>query len=154
MQSHSIDQVYVHVNRIACLGNQMVSALPSTEHARIARAVAIVIAGGVDLYPNHCAIVASQSGAHAYTVSGDTCECPDAARHPDARCKHVYARILASQAQWVHTHARYATLEDGTWGIAWPTKNYQALWFLADGHSRVQRVTLADVVVAGKVAAL
>lgn len=142
----------MHHAVIAAIGQQLTTARPACEAARIARAVALVLDGHVALQGNDHAIVRSQSGPTAYIVKENTCGCEDAARHPHAQCKHVYARVIQAQYVWVMKLARYATDESGTWGMAWPTKAYDALWFLPDGTHRAHRVTLADLVIAGKVA--
>lgn len=71
--------------------------LPESANARLARAVDIVMRGGVRpsvLVQGGCH-VASQSQPDGYEVAGDTCTCPDAAYRQDAQpCKHVLAAWL------------------------------------------------------------
>ena len=68
-------------------------------NGRVDKAVAIVLAGDVELLPDGKAKVASQSnGTTAYFVVNGTCECKDFAKAPSGWCKHRIAAGLAKRA--------------------------------------------------------
>jgi hypothetical protein len=68
------------------------------EAARIDRGLVIALNGGVTLHPDGTASVQSSSNAEVvYTVNGQ-CDCPDAARAPEGRCKHAFAKALVKKA--------------------------------------------------------
>ena len=68
------------------------------ESARIDRGLVIALNGGVTLQANGVALVRSASNAEiVYTVNGQ-CDCPDAARAPEGRCKHRWAKTFAKRA--------------------------------------------------------
>jgi hypothetical protein len=68
------------------------------EAARIDRGLVIALNGGVTLQADGTALVQSQCHAEVvYTVNGH-CDCQDASRAPDGRCKHRWAQTLTSRA--------------------------------------------------------
>jgi len=68
------------------------------EAARIDRGLVIALNGGVTLYADGTASVQSSSNAEVvYTVNGH-CDCPDASRAPEGRCKHRWAKCLVKRA--------------------------------------------------------
>ena len=67
-------------------------------NGRVDKAVAIVLAGDVELLDGGKAKVASQSnGTMAYFVVNGTCECRDFAKAPSGWCKHRIAAGLAKR---------------------------------------------------------
>jgi hypothetical protein len=67
---------------------------------RVDKAVAIVLAGDVELLADGKAQVASQSnGTTEYTVCNGTCECKDFPRAPSGWCKHRIAAGILKRAQ-------------------------------------------------------
>lgn len=69
-------------------------------NGRIDKAVALVLAGDVELLPDSTAKVASQSnGTTAYVVCNGTCECKDFAKAPHGFCKHRLSVAIARRAQ-------------------------------------------------------
>lgn len=90
------------------------------EAARIDRGLCLALNGHVTLHEGGTASVTSASDAEVvYTVNGH-CDCPDASRAPEGRCKHRWATCLVKRAQQQtsETHAvrHYAlyTAPDGT----------------------------------------
>jgi hypothetical protein len=68
-------------------------------NGRVDKAVALVLAGDVELLPDGKAKVASQSnGTTQYFVVNGTCECKDFATAPSGWCKHRIAAGLAKRA--------------------------------------------------------
>jgi len=68
-------------------------------NGRIDKAVALVLAGDVQLLPDGTAQVASQSnGTTMYFVVNGTCECKDFAAAPSGWCQHRIAAGLARRA--------------------------------------------------------
>jgi hypothetical protein len=68
------------------------------EAARIERGLVIALNGGVSLQSDGTALVQSQSDAEVqYRVNGH-CDCPDASRAPEGRCKHRWATCLTRRA--------------------------------------------------------
>ena len=68
--------------------------------SRIDRAVALVLAGAVELLPDGTARVASQhDGATTYRVVDGQCDCADFPQAPEGLCKHHLARRLTRDAQ-------------------------------------------------------
>jgi len=66
----------------------------------IDKAVALVLAGDVELLADGTAKVASQSnGTTAYVVCNGTCECKDFAKAPHGFCKHRLGAAIARRAQ-------------------------------------------------------
>lgn len=74
-------------------------ALGEASHSRIAKAVEIVLAGGVHLNDDgHSAVVASQSEPlKGYAVNG-ACPCPDFCKAPAQLCKHRIAAHMQRRA--------------------------------------------------------
>ena len=67
-------------------------------NGRVDKAVAIVLAGDVELLEGGKAKVASQSnGTTAYFVVNGTCECRDFVKAPSGWCKHRIAAGLAKR---------------------------------------------------------
>ena len=61
-------------------------------NGRVEKAVAIVLAGDVELLPDGHARVASQcQGTAVYHLVNGTCDCPDFVRAPSSWCKHRIA---------------------------------------------------------------
>src|SRR6266571_6054020 len=93
------------------------AALPAEVNGRIEKAVAIVLAGEVDLLPDGTATVASQrNGTTEYFVVNGTCSCPDFPKAPQGFCKH---RLSAAIAKRAYPLAK-AKLEAGTTSQATP----------------------------------
>jgi hypothetical protein len=68
-------------------------------NGRVDKAVAIVLAGDVELLPDGKAKVASQSnGTTQYFVVNGECSCPDFTKAPSHWCKHRIAAGLAKRA--------------------------------------------------------
>ena len=75
------------------------AALPEAVNGRIEKAIAIVLAGDVELLPDGKAKVASQSnGTTQYVVCNGTCECRDFARVEGGWCKHRTAAAIHQRA--------------------------------------------------------
>src|SRR5215468_5012293 len=75
------------------------AALPEAVNGRIDKAVAMVLAGDVELLPDGKAKVASQSnGTTQYVVCNGTCECRDFARVEGGWCKHRTAAAIHKRA--------------------------------------------------------
>ena len=75
------------------------ATLPQAVNGRIEKAVAIVLAGDVELMADGRAVVGSQSDATLYYVVGGECECPDSDRPElDGWCKHAIAVALQKRA--------------------------------------------------------
>jgi len=83
---------------VAAVAAQTKQALPES-HGRIEKAVAIVLAGDVELLDGGKARVASQSsGATTYFVVNGTCECKDFPQAPAGQCKHRLAFAIHTRA--------------------------------------------------------
>jgi hypothetical protein len=68
------------------------------EAARIDRGLVLALNGGVTLHEGGSASVQSSSNAEVvYTVNGH-CDCPDASRAPEGRCKHRWSKALVKKA--------------------------------------------------------
>src|SRR4029450_6643295 len=68
-------------------------------NGRVDKAVALVLAGDVELLPDGKAKVASQSnGTTQYCVVNGECSCPDFTKAPSHWCKHRIAAGLAKRA--------------------------------------------------------
>jgi hypothetical protein len=68
-------------------------------NGRIDKAVALVLAGDVELLPDGTAKVASPSnGSTQYVVCNGTCECKDFAKAPHGFCKHRLGAAIARRA--------------------------------------------------------
>lgn len=75
---------------------------------RIGKAVALVLAGHVDLLPTGGATVRSGTcSLLTYYVNG-TCECPDFGGANGDRCKHRYAKAILSRALALYPLTYYA----------------------------------------------
>src|SRR5262245_8691015 len=75
------------------------AALPETINGRIEKAVAMVLAGDVELLPDSKAKVASQSnGTTTYFVVNGSCECRDFPKAPQGMCKHRIAYGIHKRA--------------------------------------------------------
>src|SRR6266536_2085122 len=78
-------------------------------NGRVDKAVAIVLAGDVELLDGGKAKVASQSnGTMAYFVVNGTCECRDFAKAPSGWCKH---KIAAGIQKRVETRLQSTVLD-------------------------------------------
>ncbi len=74
---------------VAEIAERAKATLPEC-NGRVDKAVALVLAGDVELLPDGKARVASQSnGTTEYVVCNGTCECKDFPRAPSGWCKHV-----------------------------------------------------------------
>ena len=68
-------------------------------NGRVDKAVAIVLAGDVELLPDGHARVASQcQGTTQYRIVNGTCDCPDFSRAPSNWCKHRIAAGIQKRA--------------------------------------------------------
>jgi hypothetical protein len=80
---------------VAEIAEKAKATLPEC-NGRVDKAVAIVLAGDVELLPDGKAKVASQSnGTTQYFVVNGTCECKDFAKAPSGWCKHRVCRETA-----------------------------------------------------------
>jgi len=112
------------------------------EAARIDRGLVIALNGGVTLYADGTASVQSSSNAEVvYTVNGH-CDCPDASRAPEGRCKHRWAKALGKKAtallaeqQAAQTYYATYTTPDGEvlQGTARWMPQAEAPWLHGDG---------------------
>lgn len=110
------------------------------EAARIDRGLVLALNQAVTLLPTGGALVQSQSEAEiVYTVQHGQCDCPDASRAPEGRCKHRWAACLARKAQAeVAQHSWFATYTtpwgDARQGIAtWDAATQRYLFVPEDG---------------------
>ena len=95
---------------VATVADRAKDALPEC-NGRVDKAVAIVLAGDVELLPEGKAKVASQSnGATKYFVVNGACECPDYPKAPQAMCKHRIAYGIHKRAKTLATQ-RLAQLD-------------------------------------------
>jgi hypothetical protein len=68
-------------------------------NGRVEKAVALVLAGDVELLPDGHARVASQcQGSTVYRLVNGTCDCPDFTRAPSSWCKHRIAAGIQRRA--------------------------------------------------------
>jgi hypothetical protein len=75
------------------------ATLPQVVGGRIEKAIAIVLAGDVELMADGRAVVGSQSDATLHYVVGGECECPDSDRPElDGWCTHAIAVALQKRA--------------------------------------------------------
>jgi hypothetical protein len=75
------------------------ATLPQVVGSRIEKAIAIVLAGDVELMADGRAVVGSQSDATLHYVVDGECECPDSDRPElDGWCKHAIAVALQKRA--------------------------------------------------------
>ena len=69
------------------------------EQARIDRGLVIALNGGVTLCPDGTTRVQSQRDAEMiYEIRNGRCDCPDAERAPEARCKHQWSLCFTYRA--------------------------------------------------------
>ena len=74
---------------VATIAEKAKAKLPEC-NGRVDKAVALVLAGDVELMPDGTAKVASQSnGTTVYHVVNGECSCKDFAKAPHGFCKHV-----------------------------------------------------------------
>lgn len=84
---------------VAIVADRAKAALPEC-NGRVDKAVAIVLAGDVELLPEGKAQVASQSnGTTKYFVVNGACECPDFPKAPQGMCKHRIAYGIYKRAK-------------------------------------------------------
>src|SRR5215510_6719173 len=82
---------------VAEIAEKAKATLPAC-NGRVDKAVAIVLAGDVELLPDGRAKVASQSnGTTQYFVVNGECSCPDFTQAPSHWCKHRIAAGLAKR---------------------------------------------------------
>ena len=83
---------------VAEIAEKAKATLPEC-NGRVDKAVAIVLAGDVEIMPDGKTKVASQSnGTPEYFVVNGTCECKDYSKAPSGWCKHRIAAGLAKRA--------------------------------------------------------
>jgi hypothetical protein len=83
---------------VAEIADKAKATLPEC-NGRVDKAVALVLAGDVELLPDGKAKVASQSnGTTAYFVVNGECQCKDFPKAPSGWCKHRIAAGLAKRA--------------------------------------------------------
>src|SRR5262249_37425146 len=87
----SLQDVYAHAMEV----------LPHLLHTRLAKALAIVEAGGVTIHPNGIASVTSQACPGKHYLVGKHCQCPDSTRAVSGQCKHLLALGLQKRATTV-----------------------------------------------------
>jgi len=84
---------------VAAIADKAHEKLPAC-NGRIDKAVALVLAGDVQLLPDGTAQVASQNnGTTMYHIANSHCDCRDFERAPGQLCKHRLALGLARRAQ-------------------------------------------------------
>jgi hypothetical protein len=84
---------------VATVADKAKAALPEC-NGRVEKAVAIVLAGDVELLPDGKAKVASQSnGTTKYFVVNGACECLDYPKAPQGMCKHRIAYGIYKRAK-------------------------------------------------------
>jgi hypothetical protein len=84
---------------VAEIAEKAKATLPEC-NGRVEKAVALVLAGDVELLDGGKAKVASQSnGTTQYVVCNGTCECKDFPRSPSGWCKHRIAAGMQKRAQ-------------------------------------------------------
>ena len=84
---------------VAAIAEKAKAKLPEC-NGRVDKAVALVLAGDVELLPDGTAKVASQSnGATTYHVVNGECSCKDFAKAPHQLCKHRLSAAIARRAQ-------------------------------------------------------
>ena len=78
---------------------QQATARYAGDQARIDRGLVLALNGNVTLHADGTASVQSGTDAEiVYTVNGH-CDCPDAQRAPEGRCKHRWAKTFVKRAQ-------------------------------------------------------
>ena len=84
---------------VAVIAEKAKAKLPEC-NGRVEKAVALVLAGDVELLPDGTAQVASQSnGTTAYHVANGHCDCRDYEKAPHGFCKHRLSAAIARRAQ-------------------------------------------------------
>src|SRR6266705_4872414 len=84
---------------VAEIAERAKATLPEA-NGRVDKAVALVLAGDVELLADGKAKVASQSnGTTEYVVCNGTCECKDFPKAPSGWCKHRIAAGMQKRAQ-------------------------------------------------------
>lgn len=125
------------------------------EGARIDRGLVLALNGHVTLCPDGTALVRSEKHYEVqYQVANGICDCPDAPRAPEQRCKHRYAVCLVRKAQRpappVRWYARYRSAErEQLVGIAAYTA--QGWTFTPEGGDTLSNVILHDLDLLGHV---
>src|SRR5438128_8278627 len=103
---------------VAGIAAKAKAALPEAVHGRIEKAVAIVLAGDVELMADGKAKVASQSnGTTQYVVCNGTCECRDFPKAEGGWCKHRVSAAIYKRALALAKH-KLAQLDGATNGQA------------------------------------
>ncbi len=91
-------------------------AHPHTPHTRELRALRLFEERGAEIVRTGpwTYLVPSCSGGEPYVVNyrRETCDCPDALRHPDLNCKHLLAVAVKRAKKRGATARRLRTLED------------------------------------------
>jgi hypothetical protein len=83
---------------VAEIAERAKATLPEA-NGRVDKAVAIVLNGDVELFPDGKARVASQAnGTTEYVVCNGTCECKDFPKAPSGWCKHRIAAGMQKRA--------------------------------------------------------
>lgn len=121
METMTTTDTYTHA-LLTHIAETYLATYPA-EHARIARAVALVEAGHVTLLPDGTATVRSQKGQWLYHVNG-RCQCFDLSA--TYFCKHRLAKTFARKLACLIRKARYAVYLDTVTGeqvlgLAWPS---------------------------------
>jgi hypothetical protein len=135
---------------VAAVADRAKAALPEC-NGRVEKAVAIVLAGDVELLPDGKAKVASQSnGTTKYFVVNGACECPDFPKAPQSFCKHrlaygIYkrAKVLASEQMAAMDAPKATALEPRLPAPALPEAPASCNVYVEIGGRKVQ-VTLRD----------
>src|SRR5215472_6439293 len=84
---------------VAAIAEKAKAKLPEC-NGRVDKAVALVLAGDVELLPDGTAKVASQSnGTTQYHVVNGHCDCRDYEKAPHNYCKHRLSAAIARRAQ-------------------------------------------------------
>lgn len=125
------------------LAHQAATRYPG-EQARIDRGLVIALNGGVTFAADGTALVRSQRDPEVvYTVNGH-CDCPDATRVPDGRCKHRWAKTLTRRALApTHTRTAWYAEYQGVYGQA--IQDAYGAWTFVSDDDAVQRLTPAQV---------
>jgi hypothetical protein len=101
VENHDFDPLARKIFRdtVAELAAKAKETLPDVVNSRVDKAVAIVLAGDVELMSDGRAVVGSQSDAGLHYVYDGECECPDSDRPEiDGWCKHAIAVAIAKRA--------------------------------------------------------
>jgi len=114
------------------LGAAQATCRYAGEAARIDRGLVLALNGHVTLQPDGTALVTSAKDTEiVYTVNGH-CDCPDAARAPEGRCKHRWAKCLTKRA--ISRLAALAVQPSRTTGAPQPVRWY-ASYTRPDGET-------------------